>query len=158
RDPHRRAHRGADDERQGDPREERVLPAERGLMGEGSDPMVTVVESTSRRSKPGPAPSGRRCLVGIGEGLDATYPLPDSGKVDIGRAPDSEIRIDHPSVSRTHARLTIGATLVIEDRGSANGTRIRDRWLQSGASSEVALGEPIDVGTVMVVVQQRSVQ
>ncbi len=123
-----------------------------------SDPLVTVVESTSRKSKPGLAPSGRLCLVVIGEGLDATYPLPDSGKVDIGRAPDSEIRIDHPSVSRTHARLTIGATLVIEDRGSANGTRIRDRWLQAGASAEVALGEPIDVGTVMVVVQQRSVQ
>ena len=95
-------------------------------MGE-PDPMVTVVESTGstpRRSRPGIAPTGRLCLVVIGEGLDATYPLPDSGKVDIGRAPDSEIRIDHPSVSRTHARLTIGATLVIEDRGSANGTRI----------------------------------
>jgi DNA-binding NtrC family response regulator len=123
-----------------------------------TDVLATQTDNTSRRSKPAVAPSGRLCLVVIGEGLDATYPLPDSGKVDIGRGPDSEIRIDHPSVSRTHARLTIGAELVIEDRGSANGTRIRDRMLRAGASSEVSLGEPIDVGSVMVVVQQRSVQ
>src|SRR5438270_22524 len=106
--------------------------------------MVETTGNTPKRSRAGIGPSGRLCLVVIGEGLDATYPLPDSGKVGIGRGPDAEIRIDHPSVSRNHALLTIGASLVIEDRGSANGTRIRDRWLQAGASSEVALGEPID--------------
>ena len=49
-----------------------------------SDPIATLVESTGstpRRSRPGIAPSGRLCLVVIGEGLDATYPLPDSDKV-----------------------------------------------------------------------------
>jgi transcriptional regulator with GAF, ATPase, and Fis domain len=123
-----------------------------------AEPQATVVETgnTPRRQRHGMNPSGRLCLVVIGEGLDATYPLPDSGHVGIGRGPDAEIRIDHPSVSRNHAMLEIGETLVIEDRGSANGTRIRDRWLQAGASAEVALGEPIDVGSVMVVVQQRS--
>ena len=121
------------------------------------DPLATVNESssTSKRQRQA-APSGRLCLVVIGEGLDATHPLPDSGEVTIGRAPDTDIRIDHPSVSRHHAVLTIGDALEIEDLGSANGTRVRERWLQAGASAEVALGEPIDVGSAMVVVQQRS--
>ncbi|MBV8762198.1 MAG: sigma 54-interacting transcriptional regulator [Deltaproteobacteria bacterium] len=122
-----------------------------------TDPAATLTESsTARRQRLGGTPSGRLCLVVIGEGLDATHPLPDGGKVSIGRAPECDIRIDHPSVSRSHALLTIGNQLVIADSGSANGTRIRDRWLQAGASAEVALGEPIDVGSVMVVVQQRS--
>jgi DNA-binding NtrC family response regulator len=129
------------------------------MTTEAIDPLATAVESTGStppRQRAAGAPSGRLCLVVIGEGLDATYPLPDTGEVGIGRGPDAEIRIDHPSVSRNHAVLTIGATLVIADRGSANGTRIRDRWLQAGASAEVGLGEPIDVGSVMLVVQQRS--
>ena len=129
------------------------------MTTDGLDPIVTVVEptgSTPPRQRHAGAPSGRLCLVVIGEGLDATYPLPDAGEVGIGRGPDADIRIDHPSVSRNHAVLAIGTTLVIADRGSANGTRIRDRWLQAGASAEVGLGEPIDVGSVMLVVQQRS--
>ena len=122
-----------------------------------TNPVATLTESsTARKQRLAGTPSGRLCLVVIGEGLDATHPLPDTGKVSIGRSPDADIRIDHPSVSRAHALLTIGNQLVIADAGSANGTRIRDRWLQAGASAEVALGEPIDVGSVMVVVQQRS--
>ena len=111
--------------------------------------------STPRKLQSDPV-SGRLCLVVIGEGLDATYPLPSQGRVAIGRAPDSDIRIDHPSVSRNHALLVIGDTLVLEDLGSVNGVRVGDRWLHRQEKAEVGLGEPFDVGTVMVVVQQRS--
>jgi len=102
------------------------------------------------------AGSGRLCLVVIGEGLDATYPLPTSGKVAIGRATDSDIRIDHPSVSRNHAVLEIGDDLTIVDVGSVNGTRLRDQHLIEGVPQALALGEPVDVGSAMVVVQARS--
>ena len=95
-----------------------------------TNPVATLTESsTARKQRLAGTPSGRLCLVVIGEGLDATHPLPDTGKVSIGRSPDADIRIDHPSVSRAHALLTIGNPLVIADAGSANGTRIRDRWL-----------------------------
>jgi DNA-binding winged helix-turn-helix (wHTH) protein len=45
----------------------------------------------------------------------------------IGRAPDAYVRIDSPKVSRNHARITIdGATAVVEDLGSKNGTFVGD--------------------------------
>ncbi len=104
----------------------------------------------------GASPVARLCLVVIGEGLDATYPLPDRGRVAIGRAPDSDIRIDHPSVSRNHAMLEIADGLKIADLGSVNGTRLREALLPLHLPTPVALGEPFDVGSVMIVVQQRS--
>ena len=45
----------------------------------------------------------------------------------IGRAPDAEIRIESPKVSRRHARITVdGDTAVVEDLGSKNGTFVDD--------------------------------
>jgi two-component system response regulator AtoC len=126
-------------------------------VSEVIDPDATAGSGSSTpRKRAAAAASGRLCLVVVGEGLDATYPLPDRGPVAIGRAPDSDIHIDHASVSRNHAVLRVGDPLVIEDLGSANGTRIRDRWLDSHTTAEVGLGEPIDVGSVMVVIQARS--
>jgi DNA-binding NtrC family response regulator len=113
------------------------------------------ISSTIRRQR-AKAIVGRLCLVIIGEGLDATYPLPDSGQVEIGRSEDADIRIDHRSVSRNHALLTIGSRLTIADLGSSNGTRVRDAFLEPDAPVDVSLGEPIDIGSVMVVVQQRA--
>ncbi len=124
-------------------------------MPEVIDPDLTAGPSSTPQRRAGVAASGRLCLIVIGEGLDATYPLPDRGNVAIGRAPDSDICIDHPSVSRHHALLHVEDPLRIEDRGSANGTRIRDLWLQKSAVADVALGEPIDMGSVMVVIQAR---
>ncbi len=125
-------------------------------MTQNPDPRATMVEVPSTPSMRAGEPSGRLCLVVIGEGLDASYPLPDGGRIEIGRSPEMDIRIDHPSVSRSHAMLTIGETLVLEDLGSVSGTRIRDQWLKGTATAEVALGEPFDVGSVMIVVQQRT--
>jgi DNA-binding winged helix-turn-helix (wHTH) protein len=52
----------------------------------------------------------RRFLVAVGEHV-------------IGRDPDVEIRLDHSTVSRRHARLVVTAEgAVLEDSGSKNGT------------------------------------
>jgi two-component system response regulator AtoC len=125
-------------------------------VSDGRDTAVELVSTTSRKQRAVGLGAGRLCLVVIGEGLDATYPLPDSGPVAIGRSETADIRIDHRSVSRNHAVLTIGGRLAIEDLGSSNGTRVRDARLGSGQTVEVALGEPIDIGSVMVVIQQRA--
>jgi two-component system response regulator AtoC len=69
-------------------------------------------------------------LLVIGEGAVATHPLPDVGRVSIGRAPQNDIMIDDPSISRKHAILHLGPSGVrIEDLGSANGTRVCDSKL-----------------------------
>src|SRR6187551_1288676 len=45
------------------------------------------------------------------------------GAYVIGRSPDSDIHIETPLISRSHARLTINEReCVIEDLGSSNGT------------------------------------
>jgi two-component system response regulator AtoC len=56
-----------------------------------------------------------------------TFDLPPAGEVTIGRAEDSTVRIDDPSVSRSHAVLRVGPTLEIEDLGGANGIFVRQR-------------------------------
>ena len=48
--------------------------------------------------------AARRMLVIAGERV-STHPLPDHGKVRIGRGDDAGLRIDDPSVSRDHAHL-----------------------------------------------------
>jgi len=53
-----------------------------------------------------------------------TYALPDAGRVRVGRAPENDIQVDDPSVSRQHLCLHIGANIQVEDLGSANGTYV----------------------------------
>ena len=49
------------------------------------------------------------------------------GPVVVGRSPNSDIVVDEPYVSSTHARFTIqGPALVVEDLGSTNGTLVND--------------------------------
>ncbi len=92
----------------------------------------------------------------ISDKLVATYPLPDSGEIKIGRAPHCEILIDDASISRTHATLSIGPPLVVTDLGSANGTRVRDRTLVKNEGVEIAPGEPIQFGSATLIVQRQA--
>ena len=96
------------------------------------------------------------------------FPLGAPGEYSIGRAEGSEIRIDHPSVSRRHALLTTGERLLVRDLGGANGTVIRDRQRQrragetenvrhlSNDEAELAVGDPIMLGVVTLVVRRTS--
>jgi DNA-binding NtrC family response regulator len=102
-----------------------------------------------------PAESGERLMliVHVDETL-LSFRLPGSGEVRIGRANDSDVRIGHASVSRSHAILTVGPRLRIRDVGSANGTRVADRKIEPGIDAEVAVGESIAVGAAMVLIQR----
>ena len=55
-------------------------------------------------------------------GEDHEFVLAEGDNV-IGRAPDADIRLDLPNVSRHHARVVVdGASAMVEDLGSKNGT------------------------------------
>ena len=83
--------------------------------------------------------------------------VPLVGDVVIGRAPASTLRLDDPSVSRTHARISAGnGTVRIEDAGSSHGTFV------DGAKVERAMalrdGAQIRVGDQELGVERRREQ
>ena len=98
---------------------------------------------------------GIRLLV-IGNGSYETYNLPTAGTVTIGRADTADVRIDDLQASRSHARLTIGAAIFVEDLGSVNGTRVRDRPIARGEKVLIQSGETITIGSSVLIVHVRS--
>ncbi|MBF4809073.1 MAG: FHA domain-containing protein, partial [Lancefieldella parvula] len=68
------------------------------------------------------------------------------GPVVIGRSPSSDIVIDEPYVSASHARFTIqGPALVLEDLGSTNGTMVNGHIIEQPVTlrdtDEVQVGD-----------------
>ena len=95
-------------------------------------------------------------MVVIADGTFATHPLPVGGALTIGRSKRCDITVDDKSISRRHAVLKIGDRLTIEDLGSANGTRVRGKALRLGHPVEVAVGELLGLGSINIILQQRS--
>ncbi len=87
-----------------------------------------------------------------------TVELPGGEPLSIGRATTNQICIEHPSVSRLHAVLTLGDEITVVDEGSTNGTSVAGRALAPHTPVKVNLGEAIAVGSVMVIVQRLSSQ
>ena len=112
------------------------------------DKTVEAVQTTRR--------GDRLSLVAIsGNGPIVTYPLPEHGQVVIGRGESAEVRVNEPSISRRHALLRLdGAELVIEDLGSANGTRVRDKQLAAHEKVTFRAGDLIELGSTMFLVQR----
>lgn len=62
----------------------------------------------------------------------------DGSPIRVGRDDDCPIRIDHPSISRRHARFQIDdGCLRIDDLGSANGTWSGDTRLAPGSRLQI---------------------
>ncbi len=97
--------------------------------------------------------SGRLCLVVIGEGAVASFPLPETGTITIGRSGDNDVRVEDPLVSRNHARFHMGAKLMVEDLGSANGSRLSNEPLPPNELQDIVPGLVVEVGTTMLIVQ-----
>ncbi len=98
--------------------------------------------------------AGGLCLMVSADGRFKTHPLPERGTVSLGRSSGNAIRIEHPSVSRRHALLHVGATMEIEDLNSANGVRVQDRTLPPSGRAAVQIGETVELGEVMLVVRR----
>jgi transcriptional regulator with PAS, ATPase and Fis domain len=109
-------------------------------------------EETAQESPPAIALAQAR-IIAFWEGGSTSVTLPARGSIAFGRALECEVHIDHASVSRRHAVLHLGEELVLEDLGSANGTRVGARKLGARESARIAPGELIELGSAMFVVQ-----
>ena len=68
---------------------------------------------------------------------------PTETDLTIGRAPDNDVVLDEPNISRYHAVLRAGPPLSIEDLGSRNGTRLGTDPVRVSA---LASGDEIGIG------------
>jgi two-component system, NtrC family, response regulator AtoC len=91
-------------------------------------------------------------VLAIWEGGSTSRPVSEGESLTIGRADECDVVIDHPSVSRRHALLTVGSPSRVQDLGSANGTRIGDVVLRSSESAELERGQVITLGETMLAV------
>jgi len=84
-------------------------------------------------------------LIFHNEKLTQTIVMQANG-LRIGRASENEIVIDHPGVSRLHARIDISETgYLIKDLGSRNGTFLDEKRLTPGKSHSWVPGENIRI-------------
>jgi two-component system, NtrC family, response regulator AtoC len=88
-----------------------------------------------------------------------SHELPEEGEAVLGRGLEATVVVDHPSVSRIHARVRVKpGLLTVEDLASANGTRVSGRPVASGTSVPVQVGDAIELGDVVVVIQRGHVK
>jgi DNA-binding NtrC family response regulator len=85
--------------------------------------------------------------------LVTSQSLPKQGTVVLGRSRDADVMIGSTSLSRKHAALHLGPSMRVEDLGSANGTLVGGRAIPPRSPVELRVGEPVQLGSVIVIVQ-----
>jgi DNA-binding NtrC family response regulator len=110
------------------------------------------VEET-RTALHSPQPSLRRLLAFWPDGSLAVD-LPEQGALSVGRGRSADVRIEHPSISRRHARLHVTTDdVTIEDLGSANGISVGANRLSPGTPARLPAGAVVGLGAAMLVLQ-----
>jgi two-component system, NtrC family, response regulator AtoC len=112
---------------------------------------ITGTATTALESSLQAEPPGLRLTV-LANDRFFDFKLPASGEVCIGRTSSASIAIDHPAVSRQHARLRLGPAISITDLDSRNGTYLGGRRLEPGRSELLRPGEVIGIGGLRLVV------
>ncbi|MBL8685490.1 MAG: sigma 54-interacting transcriptional regulator [Myxococcales bacterium] len=107
-----------------------------------------------------PLASGERVdLVFVIDGQSTARPLPEKGRLVIGRGAETSVCVPHRSLSREHAALTL-PDLVLEDLGSTNGTFVRalqpdgstiETKVVAGKAVRLAPGSTVRFGAVTAV-------
>jgi pSer/pThr/pTyr-binding forkhead associated (FHA) protein len=90
-------------------------------------------------------------------GADGTaYDL--SGEQTLGRSNDADITIPDPKISRKHAQFrVVGQQVIVEDLGSANGTRVNQRRIEGPAilfSGDVVSFDTVDLSVELTGVEE----
>jgi DNA-binding NtrC family response regulator len=128
------------------------------FAGNGSIVVITHTTLLEEGDPFGPDdPPGPHVLVMSPDAFSSVR-LPTEGAVSVGRSSKCGIRIDDPLASREHARLHVnpvsgGFTFIIEDLGSANGTRVRDVSVAAGQTAPFVPGDAIAIGSTVLMVQ-----
>jgi DNA-binding NtrC family response regulator len=106
-----------------------------------SIPTQTVVGARAKSSDRIATQEFHLVLVTAGK-LGTAYPLLGR-ETKIGKAPDNDVVLDHPTVSRNHLTVSRqGDRFLVQDLGSTNGTfvdgaQVREAFLKPGALLEV---------------------
>jgi two-component system response regulator AtoC len=98
------------------------------------------------------ADGGARVLV-FWDGGFATRSLAHGRSLVVGRSQDCDVHVINPTVSRRHVALHAGQPIMVEDLGSANGTRVWGRALRPHEPEPVEPGSVIEAGSTMIVVR-----
>jgi ABC transport system ATP-binding/permease protein len=70
----------------------------------------------------------------------------------IGRLPHNDVVLDHPTISRFHARITRhNDSTVLEDLESTNGTFVNGERISPGTSHYLRRGDAVHIGAVKLV-------
>jgi two-component system, NtrC family, response regulator AtoC len=95
---------------------------------------------------------GQRRAVLTWNGGSLIRALPATATLIIGRGAESDLRVDHTSISRSHARVVVGDVTTVEDLGSSNGTWVEGVRLATGAPVAVRPGVLVEIGSVLLMI------
>jgi DNA-binding NtrC family response regulator len=95
-------------------------------------------------------------LILLGPGVKLEVALRDRATLSLGRARDNDIVVDHPSVSRHHARLHVGDGFALEALAATNPLRLVGRQLAPGECVPVVPGEAFALGALVGVIRPAS--
>ncbi|MBV1860819.1 MAG: sigma 54-interacting transcriptional regulator [Nannocystaceae bacterium] len=97
---------------------------------------------------------GRFKLLVISDRDPVAHSLPDRGRITVGRSETADVQVPDPLISRVHAAITLGETLMVRDLGSSNGTIVRGEKIAPNVDTPINVGETIDFGSTVVIVQR----
>lgn len=120
--------------------------------------MTSAGEKSNDETSVGKPPQGSDdaeflLIVSSGYGV-STSRVARGAELIVGRDAHSTLRIDDPSVSRRHARLSVGRQVRVQDLGSSNGTLVGGVRIEPGEPVDVRPGVVIAFGHVTVIVQE----
>jgi pSer/pThr/pTyr-binding forkhead associated (FHA) protein len=74
--------------------------------------------------------NARLRLVAVGDDVLVSHLLPESGTVLVGRAESTDLRVEHPVISRRHLVFRVaGRHVTVTHTGGPNGSKFRDERL-----------------------------
>jgi transcriptional regulator with PAS, ATPase and Fis domain len=71
----------------------------------------------------------------------------------VGRAPECDVQIDTPLLSRVHFSITAGPPICIRDHKSSNGTKVNGHVLTTDAATPLEVGNLVEAGGVFFVLK-----
>ncbi|HTA88760.1 MAG TPA: FHA domain-containing protein [Polyangiaceae bacterium] len=96
---------------------------------------------------------GGQRLLALWEGGYASCPLPEQGRIVIGRSETVDLCVASNVVSREHALVTAGEPPTIQDLWSTNGTRVDGRRIVAAEAAPLVLGRVIELGNALLILQ-----